>query len=256
MKKTLLILIVTITFFIQGCNATSQSDSNDTTSLISETSVLLPLYSYPTEWKNNSELTNLRLATRGQIISVINPSSGPGLSKNSDYVDGIEYLFLQNIKVIAYIYTSYGNRDKQEIYDDIDAYVEFYGTQQLTGVFFDEVSVGIDDTYMKDISEYAKSKGLDFIVLNPGTNVAQAIIDENYYDIIVTYENSYDNYINFENGVLSADITKQALLVYAYPNLTSYRDEIEKAKEMNFDYIYLTIDAEPNPWDSVFNFIK
>jgi len=252
----MLFIVSTFLFlFLEGCNTTSSTDSNNT---ISQTSVLLPLYSYPTEWENSTQLTNLRLATRAEIIAVINPSSGPGLFKNSDYVKGIEYLFFQKIKVIGYISTSYGNRDKQKIYDEIDAYLSFYGKLQLSGIFFDEVVLDTleEQNYIKDIAEYAKNQGYNFIVLNSGTHIEQSIINENYYDIIVTYENSYANYLNFNNGMSSASKTKQALLVYSYPTLSSYRNEIEKAKNMHFDYIYLTVDTEPNPWDTIFNFIK
>jgi hypothetical protein len=255
MKKTIFWLLSVAILFIQGCGGgTSSSTVNSTLS----TSVLLPLYSYPTEWQENDALTNLIDATDGQFISIINPSNGPGASQNTDYVDGIDYLYSKNTKIVAYVYTSYGSRNKQDIYDDIDSYVSFYGTQKLSGIFFDEISLDNDanQTFVKDISSYARSKNLNYIVLNPGTTISQSIIDENYYDLIVTYENPYSSYSNFHNPLVSSQITKQALLVYAYPELASYEDEIKKAQDMNFDYIYLTTDSDSNPWDSVYNFLK
>jgi hypothetical protein len=253
MKKSILILLTLFTILVHGCG-----EDNETPIISDPTSVLLPLYVYPTDWKDNSELTALINATDGQLISIINPNNGPGNSQNSDYVDGIDYLSSKDTKIIAYIYTSYGSRDKQEIYDDIDAYVDFYGTDKLTGIFFDEVSLNNDDnkTYIKDISNYAKDQNLSYITLNPGTTVEQSIVDENYYDLIVTYENPYDDYQNFTNPLKSSAKTKQSLLVYEYPDLDTYKDEIKKAKDMKFDYIYLTIDTSDNPWDSVFNFLK
>jgi hypothetical protein len=249
MKKYISGLLMAVVMFMQGCNEDISTEP---------TSVLLPLYSYPTGWKTNTELSDLINATDGEFISIINPSDGPGLSQNTDYVDGIDYLYSKNTKIVGYIYTSRGSRDIQDIYDDIDNYVAFYGTEKLTGIFFDEVSLNNDanQTYVKDISEYARSRNLDYIVLNPGRSVDQSIVDENYYDLIVTYENSYENYLLFENSVLSSSRTKQSLLVYNYVDLISYADEVQKAKDMNFDFIYLTIDPTSNPWATVFNFLK
>jgi len=258
MIRSFIIVLFSI-FLIQGCGSgSSAAVTNSTTDKGKKTSVLLPLYVYPTKWNKSDELSVLISATDGLFIAIINPSNGPDTSQNKDYVDGIEYLYLQNVKVIAYVYTSYTKRDKQDIYDDIDAYVNFYGIKKLSGIFFDEVSLQNipEESYMKDISEYAKAKGLDFIVLNPGTSVNQKIIDENYYDIIVTYENPYEKYVKFTNSLTSGSKTKQSLLVYNYPNLSSYQNEIQKAKDMNFDYLYFTIDTDPNPWDTVFNFLK
>ena len=224
----------------------------------SETSVILPLYSYPTEWEDNKDLSDLIDATTGKIIAIVNPLNGPGLVQNIDYVNGIDYLVNKDVTVVGYIYTSYGDRDKEEIYDDIDAYVSFYGSDKLSGVFFDEVDLSDSDNeaFVRDISAYAKSKNLRFIVLNPGTFVEQSIIDEDYYDMIITYENSYDKYLFISNDLNSSVLTKQGLLVYAYPDLISYTADIQKAKDMHFDYIYFTTDTEPNPWDTVFNFLK
>jgi len=255
MKKYLFTILALFTIIIQGCDEESTPPPPETPLSVS---VLLPLYVYPTEWENDNELSRLINAADGQVISIINPDNGPSDSQNSDYVNGIDYLYSKNSKIIAYVYTLYGARDKQEIYDDIDKYVDFYGTEKLTGVFFDEVSLNNDanQTYIKDISDYAKSKNLNYITLNPGTTIDQSIMDEDYYDLIVTYENPYENYVDFENPMHSSTKSKQSLLVYNYPDLDSYKDEIKKAKDMKFDYVYLTTDTESNPWDTVFNFIK
>jgi hypothetical protein len=249
MKKLIYSILLVLLVFIEGCSTSSEN---------SPTSVMLILYSYPTQWQDNPELKELRDATDGKFVSVINPSNGPGLVTDEVFVDGIDYLYDQNMTIVSYIYTSYGYRDKQAIYDDIDSYATLYGSEKISGIFFDEVKLesSLDEEFVKDISAYAKSKNFDFIVLNPGTPVNQSIVDENYYDIILTYENSYDNYLTFTNTLLSSTKTKQALVVYGYPNLPSYEDDIKKAKDMNFDYIYLTIDSSENPWDTVFNFLK
>jgi len=248
MKKLLYIFIL-ITFFIQGCTTNTES---------SKTSVLLILYSYPTTWQNNKNLERLIQSTDGHFVSVINPSNGSGFSRDEKFVEGIEYLYDKNTTVVSYIYTSFGNRDKKEIYDEIDAYADFYGTEKLSGIFFDEIKLkdSFDEKFVKDIASYAKSKNFNFIVLNPGASVEQSLVDKNYYDIIVTYENSYKKYQGFTNSLLSSSKTKQALVLYGCPDLPSYADEIKKAKSMHFDYIYLTIDSEENPWDTVFNFLK
>jgi hypothetical protein len=252
MKKYLLSTFIIMLLFLQGCGGSSDENQDSTVS------VLLALYTHPREWQDDQELNGLIEATQGDFIAIVNPSNGPGLSQSAEYLDGLDYLLDQNVSIVAYIYTSYGSRNKQDIYNDIDTYVSYYGTKRLKGVFFDEVSLKNDanQTFIKEISTYARSKNLNYIVLNPGTGVDQSIIDENYYNLIVTYENPYNKYINFKNTLHSSAVTKQSLLVYGYPELQSYTKEIEKAKAMHYDYIYLTTDNDSNPWDSVFNFLR
>lgn len=249
MKKIFLALLFMVSVFIQGC--TQGSDS-------SKTSVLLVLYSYPTHWFDDEALISLSDSIDGDFVTIINPDNGVGYSKSETFVEGIEYLHSLHFKVIGYIYTLYGSRDKEEIYDEIDRYAEFYSPEHLEGIFFDEVelSTSENESYMKDIASYARQKGFNLIAINPGSAVNQSIVDENFYDIIMTYENPYSSYVEYTNTLLSSSKTKQALAVYDVPEMVSFLDEVKKAKSMHFDYIYFTIDGDPNPWDSVYNFLK
>ena len=249
MKKIFLALLFMVSVFIQGC--TQGSDS-------SKTSVMLVLYSYPTHWFDDEALISLSNNIDGDFVTIINPDNGVGYSKSETFVEGIEYLHSLHSKVIGYIYTQYGSRDKEEIYDEIDRYAEFYSPEHLEGIFFDEVELKTveNERYMKDIASYARQKGFDLIALNPGSEVKQSIVDENFYDILLTYEDTYANYINHKNSMNSSEKTKQALAVYGCPDLPSFVDDVQRAKSMQFDYIYFTIDDKPNPWDSVYNFLK
>jgi uncharacterized protein YktA (UPF0223 family) len=241
----------------EGTNMENRFGEEDSLTNINLNQVLLPLYSYPAEWETNNELLGL-MEKCDSLISIINPSSGPDTEVSQEYIDGIDFLVSKNSKVIAYIATGYGDKKISDIYSEIDRYFEFYGSTKITGIFFDEVS--FTDTreqdLMKDISDYARSKGFEYIVANPGTSFDQSIIDENYYDLIVTYENPYDKYLTHKNTLTSSSKTKQSLLIYDFPNQSDYSRDIDNAKNQGFDYIYFTTDTIPNPWDTVFNFLN
>lgn len=246
MKKTIFAIVIATILLIQGCGTDEGT---------SKTSVMLPLYIYPTHWEEDENLTALIEATDGEFVAIISPSKD---EKSDSYVAGIDYLYGKNVKMIDYITTDYGERNEQEIYDQIDEYVDFYGTEKVSGIFFDEVSLKTteEEAYMKDISDYAKSKNLNFIAINPGTTIDQDIFDEKYYDIVLTREGSYTKYSTLTNTVLSSTKTKQSLVVYECPDLSSYTSEIQKAKDQGYNYIYFTIAPETDRYSTVFNFLR
>ena len=71
---------------------------------------------------------------------------------------------------------------------DIDRWQNFY-PGQLSGIFFDEQSNQANFIgYYRDLSQYAKSKGLPFTVGNPGTDTAEGYIGA--LDTMLIYESA------------------------------------------------------------------
>lgn len=90
------------------------------------TSVLLPLYIYPTPgaWTPVYNAVAANASVHWQIV--INPNSGPGPANtypNSDYITAISKLnSYKNVELIGYTPTNYTNRPYANVTQDIRTY--------------------------------------------------------------------------------------------------------------------------------------
>ena len=233
---------------------------------INKKSILIPLYSYP-NWYDGKDkyiwqkLINLKkFHPNVNIIAIVNPNNGDFDNKNSDFVKGIQDLVEAKIQVIGYVYTSYGNRNIKKIKENIDNWNKFYKNYGVKGIFFDEVSTDVKNlNFYKEISDYAKSKGLNFIVLNPGITIDKEYITSNIANIIVSFESPYKELIASPPSTFntSTNHTKLALLVYDMPDDPNKIDQLYNFfKNHNFDYFYFTEDDSSNPWDTISKYLE
>ncbi|NOZ89949.1 MAG: hypothetical protein GXO60_01545 [Epsilonproteobacteria bacterium] len=225
--------------------------------------ILIPLYSYPDLDKEDSIWQQL-IDTKNsypdiEIVAIVNPDNGHFSEQDSSYSRGIQDLINGGIKVVGYVYTSYAKRDKQDVIDDIEAWREFYKEDGVSGIFFDETSTNSDDLdYYTTLSNEAKNRELDFIILNPGITTDQDYIDFGIANIVVTYENS--NRELLENPPTSynqpTQTTELSLLIYEMED-DNVDDLISFAREHQFEYIYFTEDGfDGNPWDSISEYFE
>jgi len=226
--------------------------------------ILIPLYSYPNwwdsqnyNWKQLIELKNKY--PHAEIIAIINPSNGHFSKSNSDFEHGIKDLHDANIKMVGYVYTSYGDRPVDEVKADIEAWQEFYQDLGINGIFFDEVATNKDKLeHYGQLSSIAKSRGFENIILNPGITTDQSYIDSGIATIVVSYENPHDKLLSnppssYNKPSKSTDLS---LLIYEMED-NSVNDLIQFAREHKFEYIYFTEDgADGNPWDSISSYLE
>jgi len=221
MKK---IFILFIMFFI-GCKVNSYI--ND------ERKIIIPLYFYDIDkWD--------KVAKNRNEIVIINPNNGPGESIDNNYINLINKLNNNQDLAIGYIYTKWGGRDIDEVQADIDKWIEFY---DIKGFFVDEVSTSKEDlNYYEKLTNYIKSKGNYYIVLNPGV-----MPDNEYFNIadnIVVFEDSVDKLV--DNSICNLN-NKSSIIVYD-ANETQMENIIRKYK---CKYVYITDDTLPNPYDDL-----
>ncbi|KAK0615098.1 Spherulation-specific family 4, partial [Bombardia bombarda] len=157
--------------------------------------VLVPLYIYPTAESWEPLFSSARLHTGLDFVVVVNPNNGPGCHPTPDdnYMTALQRLSqLPNVKVLGYIYCSYGNRPSAEAEKEVRVYHGW--TDQgirIDGIFFDEVPPGLEHLdYMADISTTARTILLGLLVVivyNPGI-----FTNREFYslaDFIVVFEN-------------------------------------------------------------------
>jgi len=193
------------------------------------------------------------------FIFVINPNSGPGNApgqqpSDTNYEQCVPELRNStgnNVQVIGYIRTGYGDptaRPVAAVEQDIDAYAGWDARWRPTGIFFDEVTDSAATVSLyANYSSYARNKGLNTIVFNPGAKP-----DPAYYasaDVIVSAERAFSD---FSDSLLEIDSanpgSKQAVIVYATPS-SSPTSTINDLARRGLGWVYFTDDVLDNPYD-------
>ncbi|HEX2660609.1 MAG TPA: spherulation-specific family 4 protein, partial [Polyangia bacterium] len=211
------------------------------------TGTLVPLYSYPTNpaWRM---VIDAKLAhPTVPVVAVINPSNGPGASKNTDFANGIAALAKAGVRVLGYVSTSYTKRAESLVHADIDTYRSWY--PEVSGIFFDEQAntVGNEDYYRR-VDAYARTKGFDFTVGNPGADTAPSYVGT--VDMILIYESSGLPAGNKANADWHANYDRHNFGIIPYGVQTLDAAYIAQVKS-KVGYVYVTGDTLPNPWDTV-----
>ena len=234
---------VTSTGGTGGSSSTGSGGSGSTSSTAAGT--IVPLYTDPSDSSWNAIITAAVAHPTVHVVAIVNPSDGPGPSKDSGYTSGIAALQAANIEVIGYVATGYGSHSIASMESEIDQWKAFYPT--LQGIFFDEQSNSTSDVaHYQTLSQYAKSVGLAYTVGNPGTDVPAAYIGA--VDTMLIYESNGVPSISSLSQWSSYAPSNFGVIPYAVSAMdTTFVQQARKYVE----YIYLTNDDLPNPWDSL-----
>ena len=218
-------------------------------STASTTGIIIPLYTYPgNTWDSIISIkTNY---PEVPILAIINPNSGPGENKDSNYESGINDMRAAGIKVIGYTSTNFTIRDIGDVYSDIDQYKKWY---ELDGIFFDEMSNNAgDENYYSNTTSYANIQNFSYTVGNPGTSTLPSFIGT--VDNIIIYERAgVPNIFSFDEWISKYPEDNFSVLSYDVPTLDT--DYVVEATN-HVGYLYLTNDVLNNPWDSLPPYLK
>lgn len=232
--------------------------------------IAIPSYIHP---KDKPEAWNELLSYPRDKVSVLvaNIANGPNVTFNEDWAPIISKASANGKKMLGYVATGYLGRNTQatttrdgardvkswvnQIIADVDKWYDQYG-HSIGGIFFDEGlhECGANNEYSevyKRINNYTKKKYHGaFTALNPGSIVPQCY--ENTMDTLMTYENSYDTYINnyVPNNWTASDRQKIWHVVYNVPE-----SEVQRVTKLSADrgagLIQITDGVLPNPYNTI-----
>jgi len=238
-------------FKFQFKNQTETPDTTDTEDTNTDTTdgstctdapetLIIPLYSYDSDlW---DKVINLDAYN---VVAIVNPNSGVGDTVDPFYQDVIDRLVENQKTPIGYVYTTYGDRDIEEVKAEIDKWLEYY--PNIKGFFLDEASSDIEDlAYYEEVYNYIKSKGNYLVVLNAGTYP-----DESYFNVadnIVIYENNPEY---FDPSLCDLHPEKSSFIIYD----ADVNTMTELMQNSSCTFKYLTDDVLPNPYDSLPTYI-
>lgn len=166
--------------------------------------VAVPSYFYAT-WFNpdpagpyyvsnpDGEWERMQAAAPAVKYVILNPASGPGDAKSTDWATQIRRAQAAGLHVLGYVTTSYGAKSRAAVVAEIDRYINWY---KIDGVFFDEVSSEkAKQPHYASLFNASRNRALPMypIVINPGVDP-----DESYMqacDIVANFEGSQADYV-------------------------------------------------------------
>jgi hypothetical protein len=217
------------------------------TAIKQTTGVIVPLYVKPASPYWDTAISIKKDHPRVPIIIIINPHNGPRVNNTTiqSYLTIIQKLQSVGIIVLGYTPTHRALTDSNDVVKDINLYKVDY---HVNGILFDEMPTSPGkEGYFKNLNGYAKSQNLTFTVGNPGANVSKSYLG--ILDNLIIYENaglpSLDYLASWQP---KDDKTNFSITAYAVDSLD--RSFLMNARKY-INYIYITNDNLPNPWDTL-----
>ena len=168
--------------------------------------VLVPLYVWPSDVDFftdtcNNDIYKKAAEGKDKVISIINPNNGKGVEGEELKRFQVCTKLLKNggNSVLAYVYTNYGKRSRQDIERDIDNYFIDFGESLLDGFFLDETMSIYQPNYIEkyaNLAEYIRSKfqTKDPIMIgNPGSSPHYQTIEVSGLSSVVAFEQPFSN---------------------------------------------------------------
>ena len=228
------------------------------------TGILLPAYLYPENMDDpesdfNKLINWVKEYKKIPFYIILNPEDGPGTEVIEDYTLAVRRLRAAGAQVLGYVYTLYGERPLQDVFSDIDKWIQFY--PETNGIFLDETPDTFDwIPHYKQIADYIYNvKGLEYIVLNPGTYVEKEWLESGCGDYYVVYESDGYPALTYLRGDLEEDdgfmetlYKKRAILCYE----TSYSSSDIVNLQKYSGLLYVTDDVLDNPWDTICSYFE
>ena len=211
--------------------------------------LLVPAYIYPSgdgrlQWRRLMDA-----AAKVDLVAVVNPDSGPGVERNSDYAALIAEAANRGVNLVGYISTEYAARPASMVKKDIDAWLRFY--PRIGGIFLDQQPADARHApYLADISAYAREKFRDAIVIsNPGVPCDETYMARRTSDLVCVFAN-FEGFPTFDlpANLRSYEPTHFAALVYQVADVETMRSMLTDAIIKRLGYICITDGKRPNPW--------
>jgi hypothetical protein len=152
-------------------------------------SLLIPLYVHPAE--DPGAWHRLISAAARTYAVVLNPASGPGTAPDPAFTAAARALRGAGARVLGYVDTDYGVRERAEIAEDARRHQEWYATD---GFFVDRVTATAAGLpACRRLVRELRRLGAATVVLNPGVHP-----DPGYgrlADLTVTFEGHWTTYV-------------------------------------------------------------
>ena len=221
--------------------------------------IAVPAYTIPGDSTWNGWATQ---APGAVGLMIVNLNNGDDTAYYPDVDAAIRAARKKGIFVIAYTYTSYGQRDPAIVRSRIDA---IYDNYVVDGIFLDEVPTGCNDAnsfnhtqfqYYQELANYVRQEeaGARLVTLNPGT-ASPNDCWMSIANILANFEGSgLDSYRNTYIDYAWTHLYPPDRfwhIVFGVSSVSDMRTVIELARERGAAWVYVTDDVLDNPYDNL-----
>ncbi|MDT0466917.1 spherulation-specific family 4 protein [Streptomyces gibsoniae] len=152
--------------------------------------LLVPLYVHPAE--DPGAWHRLITAAARTYAVVLNPANGPGAAPDRAFTSVAAALRAAGARLLGYVDTDYGRRDRAEIAEDLRRHQRWYAAD---GCFLDRVTAtpgGLPAC--RRLVRAVRRLGATTVVLNPGVHPAPGYA--RLADLTVTFEGHWSTYVS------------------------------------------------------------
>lgn len=216
----------------------------------------VPAYFYPNVGKPSNgwyRMCSSMSTTMGGSTAIINPASGPGSSKNSDYVNAVQFCHTHVQLVIGYVHTTYGTRSLSTVEAEVATYYQWY---QIDGIFVDEMSNNSSTAlYYQSLYQYIHNTGgtgASLVVGNPGVAAASDWqLKQLAADELLIFEGDAKSYTGWSPPSWVANYPAATFwnVVYNVPTVSRMKMVCLHSKTVNAGSMYVTYGTLPNPYN-------
>src|SRR5437879_4292621 len=237
-KRTSSLAIVTVLFLAAIVTATARISFPATSS----SGIVIPLYTYPTDGSWAATCQARSAHPNVPIITVINPSNGPGGSSDLNYVQGVKNFQAAGIIVLGYVATGYASQLISPLETQIISYKTWYS---LNGIMFDEMANNAgNEGYYSTLNTYVKSLGMTMTMGNPGAPVPGSYIGT--LDVLCIFEQGglpTLSYLSSYSGHPKSNFA------YIGLSVSSLNTSFEVSSSNYVQWIYITDAGGGNPYN-------
>lgn len=209
--------------------------------------LLVPAYVHPLV---DPDAWNRIIALAPRVRAVIvNVHNGPGDEPDPAYPDLLRRLDAAGVRTVGYVDTDYGRRPAAQVVADVNTWLSRYGVR---GAFLDQVTSGLDHLdHYAELTVATRSRGADYVVLNPGTEPHPGYTD--LANITVTFEGSWSDYGRLQEPGWTRELPpgRFAHLIHGVPDAGAVRAAVRLAARRHVRTVYVTTGTGANPWDTV-----
>lgn len=212
--------------------------------------LLVPAYFYPSG-NRRADWARLARAARSIPLEVIlNPASGPGTSRDPNYVAVLDELRHSGARILAYVDSDYGRRALAAVEKDLRTYPRFY---RIDGFFIDQMANKPESVaYYRSIRQVTRRIDPRLkVVGNPGTYTLPEYLDT--ADTLVTFEGSTRAFAHYDPRAFAPWTAAQpprrfAVIIYEVRTPADARDTLSRATRSGAGSVYITDQRMPNPY--------
>ncbi|QXL83250.1 spherulation-specific family 4 protein [Comamonas sp. NLF-1-9] len=182
-----------------------------------------------------------------RITAILNPSDGIFNRVDAPLLQAATAFRAAGGHVLGYVMTDYGARSLSSVRQNVDRYLELYGSELIEGIFIDEMATSDKRAdYYAQVQAYVKSRSAELrVVGNPGTRPGQAYAL--LTDTLVTFEGPEIQYRDFALQPSDAWLYRrsnaaQAMLVHDAVGCQAMQTSLQRAlaADVNTGVVYVT----------------